>query len=61
VENGRLDTLEAMFARYNWLDAENEGYSQDYDLPSYEPVEMVSQRKTVVVKRPVNGEQMPLP
>ena len=26
----KVDNLEAMFARYNWLEADNEGYFQDY-------------------------------
>jgi hypothetical protein len=49
-----------MFARYNRLEADNEGYFQDYDLSSYETVETISQRKTVVAGKPVNGEQLAL-
>jgi hypothetical protein len=60
VENARVDNLEAMFARYNRLEADNEGYFQDYDLSSYETVETVSRRKTVAVGEPVNGKQLVL-
>ena len=60
VENARVDNLEAMFARYNRLEADREGYFQDYDLSSYEAVETVSRRKTVVVEGPVSGEQLAL-
>jgi len=36
------------------------GNFQDYDLSSYETVETVSRRKTVVVEGPVSGEQLVL-
>jgi hypothetical protein len=60
VENARVDNLEAMFARYNKLEANNEGYFQDYDLSSYETVETISKRKTVAVSGPVEGQQLAL-
>ena len=60
VENARVDNLEAMFVRYNRLEADNEGYFQDYDLSSYEAVETVSRRKTVVTEGPVSGKQLAL-
>jgi hypothetical protein len=60
VENARVDNLEAMFARYNRLEADNEGYFQDYDLSSYEIVETISRRETVVTDRPVTGKQLAL-
>ena len=56
----RVDNLEAMFARYNRLEADNEGYFQDYDLSSYEMVQTLSRRRTVVTNGPVSGEQLAL-
>ena len=44
-------------ARYNRLEANNEGYFQEYDLSSCEVVETVSRRRTVVDDRPLSGEQ----
>jgi hypothetical protein len=60
VENARVDNLEAMFARYNRLEADNEGYFQEYDLSSYETVETVSRRKTVMNVGTVQGKQLAL-
>jgi hypothetical protein len=60
VENARVDNLESMFARYNRLEVDNEGYFQEYDLASYETVETVSRRKTVLTDGPVNGKQLAL-
>ena len=60
VKNAQVDNLEAMFARYNRLEADNEGYFQDYDLSSYETVQTVSRRKTVVDGGPVKGKQLAL-
>ena len=57
VENARVDSLEAMFARYNRLEADSEGHFQDYDLSSYEAVETISRQKTVIL----NGEKSYLP
>jgi hypothetical protein len=56
----QVDSLKARFARPNRLEADNEGWLQDYDLSSYEAVETVSRRKTVVVEGPVNGKQLAL-
>ena len=60
VKNARVDNLEAMFARYNRLEADNEGYFQDHDLTSFEAVETVSRRRTVVTDGPVSGKQLVL-
>jgi hypothetical protein len=49
-----------MFARHNRLKAGNEGYFQEYDLSSYQAVEAVLPRKTVVADGVVNGEQLVL-
>lgn len=47
-----------MFARYCRLEADHEGYFQDYDLSSYETVETISRRRTLAVSGPVSGKQL---
>ena len=46
--------------RYNRLEADNEGYFQDYDLSTYETVETISRRKIVVADGPVSGKPLAL-
>jgi hypothetical protein len=55
-----MHNLEAMFAHYNKMEADNEGYFQDYDLCSYETAETISKRKTAVAGGPVEGQQLAL-